>query len=377
MWRRGPRWQIAVSAVAVLAAGCASAAPITALDTTPAGLTTADSAAPPSTTSVSTSDITAPIRAPIVLGFAGDTTFTSGLEQRDPFGQVLALTEAPDLMVVNLETVVADPGVGQPPVDKRFLFKSPPASLDLLVDAGIDVVALANNHTLDFGPDALAQTLDEIDARPLQRTGAGLDEEAAYKPLIVDVGDWTVGLVSLSRVPCDWSASGENTRPQVAWACPPLFDRAEAAARSSLASADVTVVMIHGGEEGELCPSPFMVELEQAFADMGVDAVINGHPHVLQGVTRHGSTWAAHSLGNFAFPPASGITGNSAIVQLHVSEDGVGLSIVPIRSDGGVLSLPSDAQRVDIIAQVDRVSQGVSVADDGTVTADAANLGAC
>jgi len=312
-----------------------------------------------------------------VLGFAGDTTFTDGLDQRDPFGQVIDLISAPDLMVVNLETAVADAGVGRPPVDKRFLFRSPPASLDLLVDAGVDVVALANNHTLDFGPDALAQTLDEIDARPLRRVGAGLDQDGAYDPLILDVGEWTIGLVSLSRVPCDWSASGENVRRQVAWACPPFFDLAAAAAEQAMAQADVTVVMIHGGEEGVLCPSSFMVELEQTFAAMGVDAVINGHPHVLQGLTRHGDTWAAHSLGDFAFPPASGITGNSAIVQLTVSEDGVEMSIVPVRSDGGVLSPPSEAQREDILGQMRRFSDGVAIDAAGAVTTDNTVVGNC
>lgn len=312
-----------------------------------------------------------------MIGFAGDTTFTDGLDQRDPFGQVAAFTSAPDLMVVNLETAVADTGVGRPPVDKRFLFRSPPGSLDLLVDAGVDVVALANNHTLDFGADALAQTLEEIDARSLQRVGAGLDQDAAYEPLIVDVGEWTVGLVSLSRVPCDWSASGENVRPQVAWACPPFFDLAADAARKAMARADVTIVMVHGGEEGVLCPSPFMVELEQDFAEIGVDAVINGHPHVLQGVTRHGNTWAAHSLGNFAFPPSRGITGNSAIVHLTLSEEGTSLSVVPVRSDGGVLSVPTDAQRTEILDQVQRFSDGVAIAADGRVEADPSFVGQC
>ena len=350
-------------------AGAVATAP-----TTPATTSTTVTTAAPTTETPPTSPAR---RAPIVLGFAGDTTFTNGLELRDPFGQVADLTSAPDLMVVNLETAVADAGVGRPPVDKRFLFRSPPSSLDVLVDAGVDVVALANNHTLDFGVDALTQTLDEIDARALRRVGAGIDQDSAYEPLILEVGEWTVGLVSLSRVPCDWSASGDNVRPQVAWACPPFFDLAAAAAEQAMAQADVTVVMIHGGDEGVLCPSPFMVELEQTFAEMGVDAVINGHPHVLQGLTRHGDTWVAHSLGNFAFPPATGITGNSAIVQLEVGEDGVEMSIVPVRSDGGVLSRPTEAQRDDILGQMQRVSDGVTIDTAGSVTVDSAVVGAC
>ena len=380
----------ALFALALASSACAGAADLVsdemsanavvqtdAVPTTTSSSATTQTIAAPSTTAPAPSTTVPPPRPPIVLGFAGDTMFTNGLDERDPFGQVVDLTSAPDLMIVNLETVVADPGVGRPPVEKQFLFRSPPSSLDLLVDADVDVVALANNHTLDFGADALAQTLDEIDARSLRRVGAGLDQTSAYEPLILDVGQWTVGLVSLSRVPCDWSASGDNVRPQVAWACPPFFDLAAAAAEQAMAQADVTIVMIHGGEEGVLCPSPFMVELEQTFSEMGVDAVINGHPHVLQGVTRHGDTWAAHSLGNFAFPPASGITGNSAIVQLTVSEDEVAMSIVPIRSEGGVLSPPSQTQREDIIGQMQRVSDGVTIDPAGMVVSDEAVAGSC
>lgn len=378
-----------LAALAILGSACTSATDIVAAESPLTTISPAAelSAASPSTTTpippvteteASTAPLTAsPERTPIVLGFGGDTTFTNGLEQRDPFGLVADLTSAPDLMVVNLETAVADVGVGSPPVEKAFLFRSPPSSLDLLVEAGVDVVALANNHTFDFGPDALAQTLAEIDARLLHRVGAGVDQASAYKPLIIDVGDWTIGLVSLSRVPCDWSASGENVRPHVAWVCTPFFDLAMAATEQALARADVTVVMIHGGEEGVLCPSAHMVELERVFAEVGVDAVINGHPHVLQGVTRHGDTWAAHSLGNFAFPPANGITGNSAIIQLTVSEDGVDLSIVPVRSDSGVLSRPSEAQRADIIGQMQRVSDGVTIDESGVATADATVVGDC
>ncbi len=386
-------WCVAVIAIGTVGAGCGAAASHTVVESAtsaslvaPVGTvpvnTVPVSTVPVSTAPISTAPIsTVPARSPIVLGFAGDTSFTDGLDQRDPFGQVIEMLAAPDLMVVNLETAVADPGVGRPPVDKQFLFRSPPAALDLVVAAGIDVVALANNHTLDFGADALAQTLEEIDRRGLGRVGAGLDEADASTPLIVEVGDWTIGLVALSRVPCDWSASGENVRPQVAWACPALFARAEAAARSAVAQADVTVVMIHGGEEGVLCPSPFMLDLERTFAELGVDAVIDGHPHVLQGLTRHGETWVAHSLGNFAFPSARGITANSAIVQLHIGEVGsataIELSVVPLRAAGGVLTVPTEAQRAEILGQVERYSQGVVLDADGRALVDLDHLGDC
>ncbi len=378
---------------ALLAAACGSGevtfatttteTPTTETPTTEPTTTEAPPTSPPTTAPTTT----APPREQIVVGIAGDSTFTNGLETRDPFGAITELLEAPDLMIINLETAVADAGVGRPPVDKAFLFKSPPESLDLLVDAGIDGVTLGNNHTLDFGVPALEQTLDEIDARGLLRTGAGLDEAEAYTPLITEVGEWTIGIVSFSRVPCDWSASGENVREQVAWACPPFLDMADATVSEALDAADVVVVAVHGGAEGELCPSSFMTELEQRWADLGVHAVVNGHPHVLQGVTMRdgpaGRTLVAHSTGNFAFPPSRGITGNSAIIELVVSEQAAGaqpdvaMRVVPVRSDGGVLTVPTEAQRDAIIDQMNGVSNGAVVTADGSVVADPDQSGRC
>ncbi len=376
--------RLLVTAALVSTAGCSSAIDVSVTDDEQTPVVSANTPLPPTslapgttrsspTTGASPTDASSTEprqRRPITLGFGGDTSFTDGLDRRDPFGQVVDLLRAPDLMVVNLETAVADPGVGGAPVAKPFLFRSPPEALDLLVAAGIDAVGLANNHTLDFGPDALAQMLRELDDRGIQRVGAGLDQEAAYVPLIVEVGDWTVGLVSLSRVPCDWSASGENVRPQVAWACPPFQDLAEEMISQATAAADVTVVMVHGGEEGVLCPSPFMVELRARWAELGVDLVVDGHPHVVQGVTSIGSTMIAHSSGNFAFPSARGVTANSALFLFDITETDRTLRIEPLRADGGILRIPTDDERAAIIDQINRVSTGWQFDDDGVARVD-------
>ena len=329
--------------------------------------TTADSAetstSAPSTTS--TTEAPPKPRQPVTVAFAGDTSFTNGLDQRDPFADVVDLLSDPDLTVVNLETAVASPDVGRPFVDKQFLFKSPPESLQLLVDAGIDVVGLANNHIFDFGPDAVAQTLHEVDRYGLARVGAGNTSDEAYAPLVIEVGEWRVGLVALSRVPCDWSASGENVRPWVAWACPVFIDLADEMVAATVAVADVTFVMVHGGAEGELCPSDFMVEQEQRWSELGADAVLNGHPHVVQGITSWGDTIVAHSTGNFAFPSARGVTANSAIFIVEVAEDGLELRVEPVRVDSGIVTRPSASQRAEIIAQINRVSSGWQLDDDG------------
>ena len=141
-----------------------------------------------------------PPKPDIVLGFAGDTSFTHSLHAHDPLGDITAELSAPDAMLVNLETTIAEPDVGIAG-DKKYTFKSPPESVQLLTDAGIDAVQLANNHMLDFQRPALLRTTELLDEGELRHAGAGSDPEAAYAPLYLDVNGWTIGMVALSRIP--------------------------------------------------------------------------------------------------------------------------------------------------------------------------------
>lgn len=379
--RRAWRWL----GVSVLVAACGSTGAAPSSTTAPATTTalTSTSTAPTTTAASSTTApmTTPPPPEPVTIAIAGDTSFTDGLHTADPLGQIADVLAGYDYAMVNLETAVADPGVGSPPVAKRFLFRSPPESLDLLVAAGVDGVTLGNNHVLDYGVDAVAQTLVELDSRGIDRVGAGNDEAEAYTPLIVEVGEWRVAIHSFSRVPCDWSAQGENLRPQVAWACPPFLERADAEIIEAMVDADVTIVNVHGGAEGELCPSDFMVDLYDHWAALGVDAVVSGHPHVVQGVRVIDDTSVALSTGNFAFPPARGLTANSIIVELTISgvpgAADVELSILPVRADGGVVRPASEARHTEILEQINRHSSGARLDADGHLVVDPSHDGVC
>jgi poly-gamma-glutamate synthesis protein (capsule biosynthesis protein) len=361
---------------AALAAGCTTAAePTTSVPPTEAALrtpepTNAATSVPVATTDTTTSTTVAPTtttvapKRPIVLGFAGDTSFTNGLDARDPFGDVIAELSAPDLMAVNLETTVAEVEVGTR-VDKEFTFKSPPHSIELLTAAGIDAVQLANNHTLDFMRPAMLRTLELLDQADLPHAGAGTDPDAAYAPTFLDVGDWRIGVVAFSRVPCDWSASGENTRPEVAWTCDVFVDDAAAAVGRAAGGADVVVVMVHWGIEGDHCPQPFQRQLAQAWADAGADLVIGGHPHVLQGVERVGDAWLVNSTGNFAFPSARDATARTAIFEFTVSDDETTLHVIPVRVASGRPAPATGDDAASILSDLGRWSFGYVFDDSG------------
>ncbi len=301
-------------------------APATTVTTTPAtaagaGTTTTTSPAPSTSTptTTTTSTTTRPPRQPVTLGFGGDTALTHGLADRDPLGSVAEMLSAPDLTVLNLETVVAESGVGTP-LDKTYVFRSPPATVDILRDAGVDAVSLANNHSVDHGREGILRTVELLDAGGIANVGVGTDPEDAYAAAVVPVGDWNVALVGLNRVECGYVADNPDRWPEVAWTCPGFEDRAAAAVEAAAAVSDVTVVMVHWGIELDHCPAGYQPELAQRWIDAGADLVVGHHPHLLQGVQQPDGVWVLYSIGNFAFPSAREDRAYSAFFTFDVSE---------------------------------------------------------
>lgn len=75
------------------------------------------------------------------------------------WGDVLPILLAADLRVINLECVISARGQEWRPQSKAFHFRAHPRAIEFLKAARIDCVTLANNHVLDYGPDALRHCL--------------------------------------------------------------------------------------------------------------------------------------------------------------------------------------------------------------------------
>ena len=360
-----------VISVMVIAA-CGDSAPAAPRADPPTGLGTLPpitAVVAPSTTTAVTTTTQAP-RPPIVLGFAGDVSFTHGLDGTDPLADVAELLSAPDLTVVNLETTIAEPDVGAP-LDKTYIFRSPPRAVGLLVEAGVDAVSLANNHTLDYGREGLLRTTELLDEADLGYFGAGADRTAAYRPYVAEVGAWTVGFVGLTHVECGWVADDLERWPESAWTCPGFERQTLAAVADASRVADLVVVMVHWGIELDHCPQPYQRDLAADWIEAGADLVIGSHPHVLQGVEQIGDGWVVHSTGNFVFPSARGPSARTAFMTATISEEAISLHATPIEIAAGRPRAMGPTASADMLADLGRWSFGWQFdAATGTVSAD-------
>jgi poly-gamma-glutamate synthesis protein (capsule biosynthesis protein) len=128
---------------------------------------------------------------------------------------ISALAEA-DAVLANLECCISTRGEPWPDPDKPFFFRAPLGAVDALRRLGVTIVTLANNHALDFGSDALADTLELLHDAGIETTGAGEDVDAARRPARVVVGGTSICVIGCTDHPADYAAT--EFRPGVAYA---------------------------------------------------------------------------------------------------------------------------------------------------------------
>jgi poly-gamma-glutamate synthesis protein (capsule biosynthesis protein) len=263
----------------------------------------------------------------------GDRIVADG--PRSVFAHVQRTLLEADLLLANLECAVSDTGRRAP---KRYAFRAPPMAAISLASVGVDVVSQANNHALDYGPDALADTRRELQRRGILVVGAGADRRQARRPVIVVRDRLRIGVlayVARTAGGADlegWGATAH--RPGVSIGLLPGIRQDVRRARKQ---ADVVVVMLHAGVEGSDRPTPYQVKAARAALAAGASLVIGSHPHVLQPLvrTRHGLI--AYSMGNFIFDRMRGSWAESAILDVTLTRRGVTrVRWVPVRLVDGI-----------------------------------------
>lgn len=237
---------------------------------------------------------------------------------RDPFKHVRQHLLAADFRIGNLECVVATRGKAEP--DKPYAFRVPPKVL-ATVGKHLDAVALANNHSGDFGPVAFAQMLGLLEQYRIPYFGGGRDLKAAHQPLIVERKGLTIALLSYNDFfPRSFEAL--PGQPGTAWAEDDqiAFDLKHARALG----ADLVIPFMHWGWENETVSNQDQKRLARFMIDRGADAVVGGHPHVVQDLEVYKGKPIVYSLGNFVFDGFSDAINNTGwMLSLQVDKSGV------------------------------------------------------
>ncbi|SDC20709.1 poly-gamma-glutamate synthesis protein (capsule biosynthesis protein) [Paenibacillus sp. UNCCL117] len=239
----------------------------------------------------------------ISMTFVGDVMFAGKVEEllakngyEYPFKYVKPYLEKADITVANLETPITLRGDAQ---SKEYVYRSSPLALPELKKAGVDLVNLANNHSMDYGEVGLVDTLDHLDEQGILRVGGGRTAEEAYKHVVVERQGMKVAFLGFTRVlpETSWIATAKKPGLAAAHTSKATLE----AVANARKEADLVVVIAHWGEERKSHPVSIQTDLAHQFIDAGADLVIASHPHVPQGFEQYKGKWVAYSLGNFIF----------------------------------------------------------------------------
>jgi poly-gamma-glutamate capsule biosynthesis protein CapA/YwtB (metallophosphatase superfamily) len=240
----------------------------------------------------------------ITLIATGDICLAHGVEQRMmqagsgyPFAALKTTLRGADITFGNLECCLANGGKAVP---KKYNFRGRPENAAALRDAGFRIVSLANNHSLDYGKEALAETTRTLERYGVRYVGAGRTLAEAHSLRIITVRGVRVGFLAYLGLfpPILPLRTGE---PGVAMA---ELDHLRMEVQAARPKVDILIVSLHAGVEYTFRHSPQQETLAHAAIDAGADMFIGHHPHVVQDTETYRNRPIFYSLGNFVFDPS-------------------------------------------------------------------------
>ena len=264
-----------------------------------------------------------------------------------PLADVAARLSSADVAVGNLESPLSVAGSQEP--SKSVTFRGSPKAIEGLTASGFDFVSLANNHALDYGKAALADTISALDAAGIAHAGAGADRSAAYAPAIIVRRGARIAYLAFSDVvPPGFAADARRGGIATGGRMSTVTD----AIKQAKTQADYVIVSFHWGVEYQDDATSQQVRDARAAVDAGADVVAAHHPHVIQAVEMYKGKLIAYTLGDFVFDHYSRKTGEAFILDASIGPAGVtGVTVTPVYLDGNGKPKIVEGQDAAVILQ--------------------------
>lgn len=298
-------------------------------------------------------------------GYVGNQIAKFGVKY--PFEKVAPKLKGADMAFANLETPVSTKG--KPVDNKTFVFRSKPTTLAGLVYSGIDGVSVANNHILDYGKDAMLDTIVQLNKYKIGYTGAGKNIKEAFKPYVKTIKDKKIAVLGVSRVLSgpSWYAGEKNAGAASAYTLEPLLSEIKKSSQEN----DFTIVYLHWNKEFKDYPEPYARKMAKQMIDSGADMIIGAHSHCLMGIEYYQHKPIYYSLGNFVFNRSTrggDKTLDSMIVDFEIKDSKVTSKITPVKIIHGQPNFMPEAYNKKTIKLMNKLSYNAKIDAHGNVT---------
>lgn len=218
-----------------------------------------------------------------------------------PWGDTLGLFRHADWRICNLECAISDRGTPWRETPKRFHFRTDAKNVDVLKAAQIDCVSLANNHALDFGYDALEDTVRILSEARILHAGGGPNARIAQYAPRIDIAGLKVGFVAFTDNMPVWEATADKAG--VYFVPVDLHDpRMQQLLRKLRAirdEVDLLIISAHWGPNWGYDPPAEHRVAGHAFIDHGADIVFGHSAHICRGIEIYKRRPILYSTGDF------------------------------------------------------------------------------
>ncbi|WP_168193840.1 CapA family protein [Lysinibacillus sp. SGAir0095] len=252
------------------------------------------------------------------------------------FTQVKPYIERADITVANSESIVGGQGLG---VSSYPQFNSPYELADILKDVGVDVVNMANNHTLDRGEQAIVNATNYWNDLGIEYVGAASSYEESQQ-----IKTLTVNNITFSFLGYTYGTNGLEVPVGKEYLVSYIDeDKMMQDIQKAKEISDLVVLNLHIGDEYSRSQNEYQEKIAQLAADNGVHIIFAHHPHVLQPVKWYtgiegNQTFVIHSLGNFLSSQDKLYRQIGAILELEVNKtitydtDGNAATVIEIKN---------------------------------------------
>jgi poly-gamma-glutamate capsule biosynthesis protein CapA/YwtB (metallophosphatase superfamily) len=262
-----------------------------------------------------------------------------------------------DLVFANLECPVSVSGRPDPIQDPHVTFRAHPDALAILKGLGVTVVSLANNHMLDYGPDALGATIENLDRAGIRHAGAGRDYAEANTPVCLDIHGVRVAILAHVFI---YSASTRMARGRRAGVSDHRPAAIGAQIRALRRAGYVVIVSLHWGLEYSFFPVPYQMRQARRLVEYGASLILGHGPHYPQGMEAYRSGRIVYSLGNFVFDEPQPYANRGYIYSASIDSNRslAGETLFPFRIVDCVPRLSTGLEHDRLIRAIDGLGRG-------------------
>ena len=319
------------------------------------------------------------LNAEIILSFVGDVmtgsdypdkSYLPSNEGKDIFKSVENYFKNSDINFANLEGAIANTNTRSSKRSKNsYSFRMPPYMANRIAEAGFNIVAVANNHSRDFGDKGYKQTQEYLKNAEIKIVGNILNTAT-----IIEIKNKKIGFLAFY-----YFSYANNSIQDIT--------SAKALVEKTKKECDFLVVSFHGGAEGgNMFRVPKETEIfygenrgdvykfARAVSDAGADLIIGHGPHVLRAMEIYNNSFIAYSLGNFVGYKQFSLAGNngiSAILQITLNDNLKinSAKVIPIKLINGGIPVLDDSKeainKLNNYADLDFPNGGVKFNSEG------------